>query len=621
MSQLHISKMVIEGFTSFMYQEFDWNKPGLNVIQAPNGSGKSKLINALVWCLYGKTLSGSVTPWISLQDESYKGTMVGVEFLVGKHKYSIARCKDYKKKIGGAKGGNRLIVMEGGEEISDKGKTDKQRYIDDLLGYSFELFKNSIIFGQKLKKLINETGPNKKKVLDEAFEIAYISKARKIAEEKLTKVKLDIYQLEPRVEILIDRIESDERLLVTLEKEEKERQKNNKAIKESLKTEIVELEIRIEEITELLYSKESLEKRLDKLINKIDIKSTAISSITKDIRSDEISLRSDEKLYTESLQNYRDKAKELAKALKEIPEKCPRCNKPFDENDLDIETRLIERDIKDNLESIKSVKESLKDIRIGISNLVTKQASLNEKQLVLETLKAEKNALETSLNNLEKVKEDLPKIKKNLYDKRDQLESLNNSSAKNNIQDLQTSLADLKRELEEKKYPLTKLRSERKLLQWMISDPLSNSGIKVFVFDTMMDKINQRLQYYADYIGFDIRFSVNMEGKLKEIDTFILKGEEILPYEDLSGGQQQAVDIATIFAVHDVVTENKSCNLLIMDEIFEGLDASNIELVTELIQDKAKDKSLYLVTHREEFIPTHSNIIKILYSKGLSSVA
>ena len=48
-----------------------------------------------------------------------------------------------------------------------------------------------------------------------------------------------------------------------------------------------------------------------------------------------------------------------------------------------------------------------------------------------------------------------------------------------------------------------------------------------------------------------------------------------------------------------------------MDELFESLDKSNIEIMSELIQDKSRDKSLFLITHRSEFTPTNANIINI----------
>ena len=111
-----------------------------------------------------------------------------------------------------------------------------------------------------------------------------------------------------------------------------------------------------------------------------------------------------------------------------------------------------------------------------------------------------------------------------------------------------------------------------------------------------------------------------MDSHHKDLEVYVFQGEYPVPYEDLSGGQQQAVDIASAFAIHDVVSGNKVCDLLVMDELFESLDKNNIEILTELILDKSKDKCLYLVTHRNEFNPTNTRTIEITFTNGITRV-
>lgn len=621
MKGLVITEMEVIGFTSYTHQIFNWYQKGLNIIQAPNGSGKSKLINALVWCLYGKTLSGSITPWKMVQRDNFKGTMVRVSFLKDGVEYDITRCKDFKGKIEGAKGGDRLVIRKSLVVLSDKGKNDQQKFIEELLGYSLELFKNSIIFGQKLKKLINETGPNKKKVLDEAFEIAYLAKAKKLSEEKLTKVKLEIYKTEPYIETLKNRIINDEKVLNQLILEEDNRQENNKKLREDLEKSIKSYKEQIEEITSSIDNIINLKLRKNKSQKTVKTLENRVSEAEKLNTDQEFATRIIISGCKKSITNLTDKITELTNSLDNIPKDCPRCSKPFTKQELVHEKKRVLVEISDNKKLLIKEKATLNNANEKLSNLSNEYASLNKTKAVIDTLKLKINALDNLLINLEEGKKNLPKLKKELFEKEVLLHDLDKSSGKNNILEMQEQLADLKKELKGKEIPYIKLKRERKILQWLINDPLSNSGIKAFIFDSMLENINQRLNYYSSYIGFNVAFSVNLDSKNKDIDTFIIKQDEILPYEDLSGGQQQAVDIITIFAIHDVVTSNKICNLLIMDEIFEGLDANNIELTTELIQDKAKDKSLFLVTHRQEFIPTHSNIIRINYKNGISSIA
>ena len=165
-----------------------------------------------------------------------------------------------------------------------------------------------------------------------------------------------------------------------------------------------------------------------------------------------------------------------------------------------------------------------------------------------------------------------------------------------------------------------KVNRDVKTYIWLIQDPLSNSGLKAFIFNQMLGDINERLEYYTKFISFQVAFVIDMKSAHKNLETFVFKSGEPIPYEDLSGGQQQAVDIVTAFATHDIVSDNKECSLLVMDEVFESLDKDNIEIMTELIQDKSQDKCLYVVTHRAEFNPTNANSILIDYHEGVTTM-
>ena len=85
----------------------------------------------------------------------------------------------------------------------------------------------------------------------------------------------------------------------------------------------------------------------------------------------------------------------------------------------------------------------------------------------------------------------------------------------------------------------------------------------------------------------------------KPFQTFVYKGDSVKDYDDLSGGQKLRVDICIAFAMHDLITESSNINILVMDEVFEGLDNEGIEIVFELIRGKSETKSVYLITHSD----------------------
>jgi len=174
----------------------------------------------------------------------------------------------------------------------------------------------------------------------------------------------------------------------------------------------------------------------------------------------------------------------------------------------------------------------------------------------------------------------------------------------------------LKKDIKPHKKAITKLTKDIELLQWLIKDPLSNAGLKNFIFNSMLGSINDILFSYSHILGFEIEFGIHIESARKDFYSLISKGDNIIEFEDLSGGQQQLVNIAIAFAIHELVNSTHSVNVLSLDEVFESLDEDNIEIATELIQQKAVNKSIYLITHNKSFTPPNASEIHLKLSES-----
>lgn len=85
----------------------------------------------------------------------------------------------------------------------------------------------------------------------------------------------------------------------------------------------------------------------------------------------------------------------------------------------------------------------------------------------------------------------------------------------------------------------------------------------------------------------------------------------MLQYEELSGGEQQLVNVAMAFALHSITSVSLGINLLFLDELFENLDKANIEIVMDLVKYIGNGKSIYIITHQENFSISGSNTIKV----------
>ena len=160
--------------------------------------------------------------------------------------------------------------------------------------------------------------------------------------------------------------------------------------------------------------------------------------------------------------------------------------------------------------------------------------------------------------------------------------------------------------------------SEYKDYQWLLDDPLSNNGIKAFLFDSSIDLINTTLEKYTSILGFYIQFGVNLDTTRKDFTTLISRGDSEVTYEELSGGEKQLVNIALAFAMNEVLTVSQGFNVTFLDEVFESLSSDNIEIVAQLIRELYKDKTLFIITHQDTLPIGNVKILQVTKSEGLS---
>ena len=205
----------IQGFGSIIKPlQYKLDTPGLTAIMGENGAGKTSIISALSWVLFGQTLKKKniPEPWEDIKPNKFKGTRVSITFELGGINYKIYRHHKYKGKTLKGKGASRLILVTGDKESKLRDKKDIQQDIIRLLGFSFELFKNSIIFGQKMKRIIEEKGPTRNKIFEEVFEVMFISKAKKRADEKKKIVEQDLLKLLPNLNTIEERLKGNKEL-------------------------------------------------------------------------------------------------------------------------------------------------------------------------------------------------------------------------------------------------------------------------------------------------------------------------------------------------------------------------------------------------------------------------
>lgn len=558
-------KLNIEGFCSISQFELELDSPGITVIRGFNGQGKSSLFSALVWGLYGKNLKGisDVNTWDKFRLDTYKGTKVEVYFESSKGLHKIIRCQNYKAKVGNGLGNNRLIYLIDTEESPIKGKLELQNQISRDLGMSYNLFINSVMFGQGLTRLIQESGADQKKLFEEIFDLNYLTIARNIASNRMNELSPKISKAQYELNYRTRNKEEIKQNIQEIKSSRDSYQDQIKQDEETYKSQIKKLEKSLKEF-------EDLPKKIEKT--------------NRDFEKLEKSLRE----YKQYIANPDYKKVSLEELVDKV-------------------IKLIEEEkIKASLTVLRDIKSSIVKTR----EYQDKISQLNEERYKLSQVKhnnliKDKDRIHIE-SQIKQITNSLKRIDKNTPD----YDSM--------ISRYKENLKKIKRESREFKNEAESLTKEYELIKWAYDDPLGNNGIKAYLFESSLGLINELLKSYSNILGFNIYFGMDLSTTRKDFVVAInLNGIDVF-YEELSGGQKQLVNLAMAFAMNQALSRSKGLNIAFLDEIFESLSEDNIGIVIDLIKKIYQNKTLFLITHQESLPIPNSKTLRVKNIKGLS---
>lgn len=565
---LTFTTMNVVGFCSIENLHIPLNPSCTILIKAPNGKGKSTILSALVWAIYGKNLKGvsEVTTWEKVRPKDYQGVMVEVFFQKGEHIYKIIRCQKCNIVLeDGAKGKDRLILMKDNEVVNVKGKNKLQDAINAELGLSYTLFMNSIMFGQGIKRLIQESNSDKKKIFEEVFDLEFLNIAKGIAMQDKNNLLAQANEVEHQSALLKKELEANKEAYFDLRDREK-------GFKEKIKSERRELKKDREDLTKQLIKKQqqlkdevekSLKVKIKKHTNYVDVLKSKIkyNRIVSGVSLPDFV----KKLKIQLDKGHYKRAKESVDIIYKAIINSDKLQEEYE-------------DALGRLDELRTTNEKYKRLQKECDDIASDIAYIDEE---LEKLKQEKLKVMSPKykEKLKEIRKTLRKVDEDYHNKELELENYN----------------------------------------WLINDPLGNNGIKAYLFDSSLDMLNRTLDKYSQVLGFRIEFNIDLGTARKEFFTLIERDGQIIDYDELSGGEKQLVNVAMAFAMNESLTMSKGINLAFLDEVFESLSSDNVEVVTSLIRHTFADKTLFLITHLDSLPLSNTKILQVEKVNGLSS--
>ena len=619
---MHINfrKLTLHNFLSFGHSSITFHDDGFirvtgvnenpDDLAVSNGSGKSSLWEALVWALTGDTIRGTKQVSNIYGDD---GTYVEVEFDLDKNTYNILRSKDHKEYK------TNIRIMIDGKDCSGKGIRDSEKllvqYLPDITA---SMLGSVIILGQGLpQKFTNNSPSGRKEVLEKLSKSDFMIEdlKRRVSNRRL-ELNKSIREIEDSIlastttrNYLTEQIQVSEKALASLDGTSLQEQLNcaivelegYNATKETCQTTIDELEAQSADTnkrlvqlndeqraatdaveseyalviqnaeftaTRLNAEKNTKEREITKMENIKDVCPTCGQKLPDVHKPDTSALRTE---LQQLVQDYAEAEAKRVALKKERDDKVSSISASYIKQKMELTSTNAELSRK-----ITSWKQDLRNVDNCITVTTSKIGELQRLLAQLETTIA--NYQETISKNATKIRE---------LD--DQL--MYNNSEK----DLQQSHLDVVNKFE------TALKRD----------------FRGYLLSTIIDYIQQRAKSYSQVIFETDKVGFCLDGNNIDI-TYLDKA-----YENLSGGEKQKIDLIIQFSIRDMLCNHLgfTSNILVLDEVFDGLDSIGCQRVLDVISSLSDIKNIFIVTHRKDLsIPTDKEIIVVKSASGISEI-
>jgi DNA repair protein SbcC/Rad50 len=630
---------------------------GTNVIIGVMGSGKSSIVNAISYTLFGnfpllKSKQISLNEIIMNKPNEEEEAQTKITFKKNNKNYLIQRT--IKKS-----GSNEAKLFENEQLIAGPKQKDVNEKIEKILGLNYELFSRAAYSEQNEMDFFLKLSPSeRKKKFDELLELEKYETVRRnsltLKNQFLKDNKQQKEFVEQQKDILktyeeekiIEKIKIEEEKIINLEKEklgvgkilveekkelEEIEKKENKHTR--LKEEITKEKSKIDTLIESLEkkSKINLEKTIKELIQiKIifEKKTNEKEKLNNEINKNE----EQEKKISEEIRilNYRLKEIENEeKEIKNIEGKCPKCKRELNEEQ---KKEIIEK----GLLIINELNEKITNQSIkknNFSNLIKeKKEFLKEIDKNLEEIKEKKFLLEKNkqaAEEKEKTKEEIQFLEKNIFEKEKEFESINfdkkhfeekkvnyyeKKSKYNNIEDKLKNSAELKKNFENNIEQIQKIKNNIEKIEkkhTKLEEITKNLGIfenclistQNDLRETMLETINEAMTQiwsclypYKDFIDAKIKIAEN--GYDLQVQT--RNGVWTRVDGILSGGERSAAAICIRVAFALVLA--KQLSIFILDEPTHNLDKNAIGKLAEMLNNSMPElvEQIFVITHDKE---------------------
>ena len=550
--------------TGNSFTEINLQAAPTTLVVGQNGAGKSTMLDALSFGLFGKA-HRKISKKQLINTINSKDALVEVEFTIGSKKYRIVR---------GIKPNVFEIYVNGTMlDQSSHAKEYQQILEKNILKLNHKSFHQIVVLGSGSFVPFMQLGQSQRRdVIEDLLDINVFSKMNHLLKEKISLLKINISENDHKLEVVDTKIKSQKKYIRDLTA-------ITTANRKKKESEIKELREKIKSLTK---QNSKLSKSIEELLPTY---------------TDQLQILTDKKtkLTTYNTQ-FKTKVKGVVKESKffEENESCPTCEQTISEE-------LRKEKLETTQKKAKELNQAMEMASKELTNINSKIDDVNEQISIIQKDQTEMYSNNKSIsqfqNQIDNIQTDIDEL-------------VNNTGNMGQANDDLEKLNDQKHECQDEKYKLNEQASYNRVAAELLKD----TGIKTKIIKQYIPVINQLTNQYLQILDFFVHFDLDENFQ----ETIRSRHRDSFTYDSFSEGEKQRIDLSLLFTWRQVAKMKNSVatNLLILDETFDSsLDDDGVDNLMKIINSLGGDTNVFVISHKAELEDAQFED-KLIFSKN-----
>lgn len=555
--------------TGSQFTEIFLDRSPTTLIVGENGAGKSTVLDALCFTLFGKPFRAINKPQL-INSINEKNLVAEVEFSIGTKEYKIIR---------GAKPNIFEIYLNGVMLNQDAAARDYQKYLEEqVLKLNYKSFTQIVILGSaSFTPFMQLPTAHRREVIEDLLDINIFTTMNTVLKEKANDVKIKITDIDSKVEVGKSRVKVQQDYIKTLEEDKQKKV-------DDVQKRILEANTEISQLSGNVEDERKQESSLKSAISDATEKRNARQEMGSLLRKLSERIKTQEK----SIEFYNDH------------DVCPTCSQSLD----DAFKSTAKETHTHKIEEIEGAIQSLNNQLQAVSN------RLEEIDVIEEKISQHKSNIITLNTKI---------IANQQYIQKLNAELDSESTERGNIDEEKATLKSIAKEVVEHANQKNTLVEERHYLE-IAGILLKDTGIKTKVIKQYLPVINKLVNKYLQAMDFFVTF------ELDESFNEIIKSRhrDEFSYASFSEGEKAKIDLALLFAWRSIARMKNSANtnLLLLDEVFDGsLDINGTDNVMTILNTIGDESNIFIISHKDALFDKFRSVIRFEKHQNFSQIA